>query len=93
MIATINISNKTYNASTGKMETKNYNKIIGELQTVSYSIYMDKSPVRSIGNVNAKDYVVGQRTIAGSLVFSVFNKHFSQDIMEAINSNFKAGTA
>lgn len=93
MIATINISNKTYNSSTGKMETKNYNKTIGELQTVSYSIYMDKAPVRSIGNVNAKDYVVGQRTIAGSLVFSVFNKHFSQDIMEAINSDFKAGTA
>lgn len=93
MIATINISNKTYNPSTGKQEIKNYNKTIAEIQTVSYSIYMDKSPVRSIGNVNAKDYVVGQRTIAGSLVFSVFNKHFSQDIMEAINSDFKAGTA
>ena len=93
MIATINISNKTYNSSTGKYEQKNYNKTLAEIQTVSYSIYMDKSPVRAIGNVNAKDYVVGQRTIAGSLVFSMFNKHFSQDIMENINADFKAGTA
>lgn len=81
MIATINIPNTSCH------------KTIGEIQTISYSIYMDKSPIRSIGNVNAKDYVIGQRTIAGSLVFSLFNKHFSQEIMEEINSEFRAGTA
>ena len=72
--------------------TSSTHQIIGELQTVSYSINMEKRPVRSIGNVNAKDYVMGQRTIAGSLVFSVFNKHFSKNIMESLNSKY-SGTS
>ena len=56
-----------------KGKEKAFQKTIGELQTVSYSIYQEKKPVRSIGNINAKDYVMGPRTIAGSLVFSVFS--------------------
>lgn len=67
---------------------KVYQKIIGELQTVSYSINTEKRPVRSIGNINAKDYVIGPRTIAGSLVFSVFNKHFSKELLEGLNSDY-----
>lgn len=66
---------------------------LGEIQTISYSIHMDKKPVRSIGNVNAKDYVMGQRTIAGSLVFAVFNRHFAKNIMKDQNSLFKDGEA
>ena len=71
---------------------KAFQKTIGELQTVSYSIYQEKKPVRSIGNINAKDYVMGPRTIAGSLVFSVFNKHFAKELLEGLNSNF-SGTS
>ena len=70
-----------------------YTKVLGEIQTISYSINMAKTPVRSIGNVNAKDYVAGPRTIAGSLVFSVFHKHFAQDIMNKINGGSHPGTA
>lgn len=74
--------------------TKKWNaKVIGEIQTISYSIHMEKRPVRSIGNVNAKDYVMGPRTIAGSLVFAVFNKHFAKDIIADHNGYFKEGTA
>lgn len=57
---------------------------LGSLQTLSYSTSMQRMPVRSIGNVNAKDYVMGQRTIAGSLVFAVFDKHFAYEAMKAI---------
>lgn len=64
---------------------------IGEMQTISYSIHMDRRPVRSIGNINAKDYVMGPRTIAGSLVFAVFNKHFAKKIMEDIKSKANPG--
>lgn len=92
MVASISISNEVYNQDTKSTEMKTYNKIVGELQTVSYSIHMEKRPIRSIGNVNAKDYVMGPRTIAGSLVFSVFNKHFSQDLIENINKDHTAGT-
>lgn len=75
-------------------EVKNWNiKVLGEIQTISYSIHMEKRPVRSIGNVNAKDYVMGPRTIAGSLVFAVFNKHFAEDIIKDHNNFFTEGTA
>lgn len=74
-----------------KKKRKFASHTLGEIQTISYSIHMEKSPVRSIGNVNAKDYVMGQRTIAGSLVFAVFNKHFAKQMMEENNRLFKAG--
>lgn len=67
--------------------------ILGELQTISYSIHMDRRPVRSIGNINAIDYVMGQRTIAGSLVFAVFNKHFANKIMQSVIDENKPGCA
>lgn len=54
--------------------------ILGSLQTISISTFQDKSPVRAIGNINAKDYVMGPRSIAGSLVFAVFDRHFAYDI-------------
>ena len=57
---------------------------LGSLQTLSVSTHQDKRPVRSLGNVNAKDYVMGQRTIAGSLVFAVFDKHFADKIMKSV---------
>ena len=75
-------------------ETQSWNiKVLGEIQTISYSIHMERRPVRSIGNVNAKDYVMGPRTIAGSLVFAVFNKHFAEDIIKDHNNFFTEGTA
>lgn len=57
---------------------------LGKLQTLSYSIYQQKQPVRCLGNMNAKDYVYGQRTIAGSLVFAVFNRHWLVDIYDQL---------
>lgn len=57
---------------------------LGKLQTLSYSIYQKKDPVRVLGNMNAKDYVYGQRTIAGSLVFAVFNKHWLVEIYDQL---------
>ena len=57
---------------------------LGSLQTLSISTHQDKRPVRSLGQMNVKDYVMGQRTIAGSLVFAVFDKHFADKIMEGL---------
>lgn len=66
---------------------------IGELQTISYSIHMDRQPVRSIGDINVKDYVMGPRTIAGSLVFAVFNKHFANRILKDVSNSVSSGYA
>ena len=73
MVASINIK---------LPDTKLTNRVIGTLQTITYSIHMDKHPVRSLGNVNAKDYVFGPRTIAGSLIFVVFDKHVLHSVLE-----------
>lgn len=48
---------------------------LGELQTISYSIHRENSPVRVLGRVNPKGFVKGNRTIAGSLIFIVFNTY------------------
>lgn len=75
MVATCNILGETI--------------VLGTLQTISYSLHMDRRAIRSIGNVNAKDYTQGPRTIAGSLVFAVFDKHMLYHMAEqfALNNN------
>lgn len=49
--------------------------ILGELQTISYSIHRENSPVRFLGHVNPVGFVRGPRTIAGSLIFTIFNQY------------------
>lgn len=59
-----------------------YTQTLGELQTITYSIHQEKYPIRNLGNMNAKGYVFGPRTIAGTLIFSVFNKHWSNELRQ-----------
>lgn len=49
--------------------------VLGELQTISYSIHRENKPVRILGRVNPAGFVKGPRTIAGSLIFTVFNEY------------------
>ena len=81
------------NVLTGtRKELKEKVYTLGSLQTLSVSTHQDKKPVRVIGSVNALDYVMGQRTIAGSLVFAVFDQHFAtemfKDLEEATGKTF-----
>lgn len=70
----------TLNNSTKQLEEKIYT--LGSLQTLSVSTHQDKKPVRVIGSMNALDYTMGQRTIAGSLVFAVFDQHFATEMFK-----------
>lgn len=63
------------------------NQVIGSLQTVTYSIHDEKMPIRCIGDMNAKGYVFGPRTIAGTLIFTVFDRHWLKKIMDSYLSN------
>lgn len=49
--------------------------VLGELQTISYSIHRENKPVRGLGSVNPRGFVRGPRTIAGSLIFTVFDEY------------------
>ena len=56
--------------------------VLGELQTLSYSIHRPKVQVRTLGRINPKGFTKSGRTIAGSLVFTVFNKHIVHQLMD-----------
>jgi hypothetical protein len=58
---------------------------LGELQTVSYSIHRENSPIRTIGHSNVRGFIKGSRTIAGSLIFTVFNEYSWYKIEEYKN--------
>lgn len=55
---------------------------LGELQTISYSMHRENTPVRTLGHVNPRGFVKGARTIAGSLIFTVFNEYAFYRIKE-----------
>jgi hypothetical protein len=69
----------TFTSPTGK------NIVIGELSTISYSIHREKFPVRALGNINARGFTSGYRTIAGTMVFTVFDRHALLSAMGNIN--------
>lgn len=49
--------------------------ILGELSTISYSIHRENVPLRAIGHVSPLGFTKGPRTIAGSMIFTVFNEY------------------
>lgn len=50
------------------------NKVIGELQQISWSIEREKAPVFTLGSPDARSFSRGKRGIAGTLIFSVFDR-------------------
>jgi len=60
--------------------------VFGELNTISYSMYRDKFPVRALGYINPKGYTKAGRTIAGTLIFTMFDKSIINQIVEEIYS-------
>lgn len=62
--------------------------LVGNLQTVTYSVFRDKKPVRSLGTTYTKGYVRGNRTISGTLVFTVFDRAAFREAITAYDSMF-----
>ena len=48
---------------------------IGEAQTVTYSLFRPMNPVYNLGSAKPVGFVRGPRTIAGSIIFTVFDRH------------------
>jgi len=66
---------KTYTAFGGADITATFGGIvIGELQAITYSVTREKAPVYVLGDPNPKSFARGKRGIAGSLVFTVFDR-------------------
>lgn len=58
--------------------------VIGNLQTISYSIHREVEPVRVLGSSNPKAWTRGPRTIAGSMIFTIFNKNLVYDLQKRV---------
>lgn len=56
-----------FNPRSGRFEE------LANIQTLSYSIHREKYPVRTLGSTHARQYTRGPRTIAGSIIFTVFD--------------------
>ena len=59
--------------------------VLGNLETFSYSIFREKSPVRVLGRSHCKGYTAGGRSIAGSMVFALFDRAPLFDIIKELN--------
>lgn len=64
--------------------------VIGEIQTISYSTYRPTTPVYALGRENPKGIVRGNRTIAGSLIFTVFDRHVLYNMKASIEESYIA---
>lgn len=56
-------------------------KEFGSLYSFGYSSFREKMAIRTLGRVSAKGYTRGQRTIAGSMDFVVFQSHELMDFI------------
>lgn len=68
-------------------------RVLAELNSISYSIHREKFPVRALGSVYPKDFTRGPRTIAGTLVFTVFNRHVLEELLNVANAVISTGVA
>jgi hypothetical protein len=66
---------KTYTTFSGADIVATFNgRVIGELQAITYSVTREKAPVYTMGSPDPRSFSRGKRGIAGSLVFTVFDK-------------------
>jgi len=63
--------------------------VFGELATISYSIHREFYPVRTLGSINARGYCRGARSIAGSLIFTVFDRHVLYEIQKDLKRKYQ----
>lgn len=57
---------------------------LGTLQTLSVQTHREKFAVRALGHSYAKAYTRGTRTIAGSMIFTIFNEHALSAMIRAM---------
>ena len=61
--------------------------VVGDIQTLTYSIHRDKGAVRTLGRSIPKGFTRGSRTIAGSMIFSVFDRRALWELSKDSSNN------
>lgn len=66
---------KTYTAYSGCDILASFNgKVMGEIQGITYSISREKAPIYTMGSAEPRSFARGKRGIAGTMVFSTFDR-------------------
>lgn len=65
-------------------------KVMAEIQTLSISTHREKFPVRGLSSAYPKSFVRGTRTIAGSMIFTVFDTNVLEEFLESHPSDYDA---
>lgn len=66
---------KTYTSFSGADIVASFgDTVIGELQGITYSVSREKAPCYTLGSAEVRSFSRGKRGIAGSLVFTVFDR-------------------
>ena len=78
-----------YNPNTKQNEYQ----CIGNLQTVSYSVHRGMAPVTTLGRYYPKSFTRGGMLIAGSLVFTVFDRHSLYNFTKGSSAMRRVGPA
>jgi hypothetical protein len=74
---------RTYTAFSGiDMTVVAYNRALTTIQGLSYSITREKAPIYTMGSANPRAFTRGKRGIAGSCIFTVFDRHPLSIIMD-----------
>lgn len=68
-------------------------KTLAEIQTFSWGIFREKDPVRTLGSVYPRAYTRGPRSIAGSMIFTVFHEHVFHELMKLNLRYYNTGTS
>lgn len=61
--------------------------VLGEIQTISYSTYRPTAPVTALGQAAPRGIVRGVRTIAGSMIFTVFDRHVLREVIDTVEES------
>lgn len=57
---------------------------IGTGTTVTYSMFREKHQIRTLGRISNKGFTYGPRTIGGTIIFTVINQHFINDLKQRV---------
>ncbi len=58
---------------------------IGECSTVTYSTLRDVQEVRTLGRITVRGFAKGQRRVAGTIIFTLFEQHAVHNIRAEID--------
>jgi hypothetical protein len=68
-------------------------KTLGEITSFSWSVHRDKGPYRTLGRTYPKTYTRGPRTIAGTMIFTVFHEHVLHELLRLHLGYYSTGTS